>query len=232
MISPPQTHHTTVKSVYYDSSCNNNRNAIEEELEVLYDAYYEELEQYANHQQRYVNSGGTIPPPPGPGPFPGSVELDKNGAVVSPIPTGANGKRRGGKHRQQPPSINGRKALPTAHHDPLHHHHHHHHHHDGSGFEDEDGEDYGEEDEYEDEDEDEEEEEEEEEEEDDDLDDDRGVLNGRGKTARQTPAGRRSVVGKARRGMNGVKRDGFNLTSLAVSGEFIFFSVMSFGKTS
>lgn len=59
-----------------------HRHAIEEELEVLYDAYYEELERYANYQQRYVSSGGTIPPPPGPGPFPGSVELDKNGAVV------------------------------------------------------------------------------------------------------------------------------------------------------
>ena len=57
------------------------RNAIEEELEVLYDAYYEELEQYANYQQRYAISGGTMPPPPGPGPFPGSVELDKNGLV-------------------------------------------------------------------------------------------------------------------------------------------------------
>jgi hypothetical protein len=29
-----------------------NRNAIEDELELLYDAYYEELEQYANHQQQ------------------------------------------------------------------------------------------------------------------------------------------------------------------------------------
>ena len=56
------------------------RNAIEEELEVLYDAYYEELEQYANYQQRYASSGGTLPPPPGPGPFPGSVELDKDGS--------------------------------------------------------------------------------------------------------------------------------------------------------
>ncbi|KAJ3738673.1 salt tolerance down-regulator-domain-containing protein [Lentinula detonsa] len=62
--------------------CGRKRNAIEEELEVLYDAYYDELEQYANYQQRYVSSGGTIPPPPGPGPFPGSVELDKNGAVI------------------------------------------------------------------------------------------------------------------------------------------------------
>ena len=70
---------------------NRNRNAIEDELEVLYDAYYEELEQYANYQQRYVSSGGTLPPPPGPGPFPGSVELDKNGAVV-------------GHHKLQPPS--------------------------------------------------------------------------------------------------------------------------------
>ncbi len=31
--------------------CGRKRTAIEEELEVLYDAYYEELEQYANHQQ-------------------------------------------------------------------------------------------------------------------------------------------------------------------------------------
>lgn len=60
------------------------RNAIEEELEVLYDAYYEELEQYANYQQRYASSGGTLPPPPGPGPFPGSVELDKDGLPVGP----------------------------------------------------------------------------------------------------------------------------------------------------
>jgi hypothetical protein len=49
-------------------------------------------------------------------------------------------------------------------------------------------------------------------------------MNGRGKTAGQTPAGRGGVVGKGRRGMNGIKRDGFNLTSLAVSGEFILAS--------
>ena len=58
------------------------RHAIEEELEVLYDAYYEELEHYAHIQQQYTSSGGTITPPPGPGPFPGSVELDKNGLIV------------------------------------------------------------------------------------------------------------------------------------------------------
>ncbi|KAI5998437.1 salt tolerance down-regulator-domain-containing protein [Pisolithus marmoratus] len=62
--------------------CGRKRHAIEEELVVLYDAYYEELERYANHQQRYLSSGGTIPPPPGPGPFPGSVELDRNGVVI------------------------------------------------------------------------------------------------------------------------------------------------------
>lgn len=60
-----------------------NRNAIEEELEVLYDAYYEELEQYANHQQQFLVSGGKITPPPGPGPFPGSVALDSHGALVT-----------------------------------------------------------------------------------------------------------------------------------------------------
>ncbi|CCJ31095.1 unnamed protein product, partial [Pneumocystis jirovecii] len=35
------------------SVCDRKRIAIEEELEVLYDAYYEELEQYANQQQRF-----------------------------------------------------------------------------------------------------------------------------------------------------------------------------------
>lgn len=65
-------------------STSSNRTAIEEELEVLYDAYYDELEQYANHQQEYAASGGTIPPPAGPGPFPGSVELDRNGALIRP----------------------------------------------------------------------------------------------------------------------------------------------------
>lgn len=42
--------------------CGRKRTAIEEELEVLYDAYYEELEQYANHQ----GDGGPPPmmPPP------------------------------------------------------------------------------------------------------------------------------------------------------------------------
>ena len=80
---------------------NRNRNAIEDELEVLYDAYYEELEQYANYQQRYVSSGGTLPPPPGPGPFPGSVELDKNGAVV-------------GHPKLQPPSSRPNSRKPTT----------------------------------------------------------------------------------------------------------------------
>ncbi|CAG8970742.1 hypothetical protein HYALB_00001524 [Hymenoscyphus albidus] len=37
--------------------CGRKRTAIEEELEVLYDAYYEELEQYAHHQ------GDGVPPP-------------------------------------------------------------------------------------------------------------------------------------------------------------------------
>lgn len=36
---------------FFFSSCP-SRTAIEDELEVLYDAYYEELEQYANHQQQ------------------------------------------------------------------------------------------------------------------------------------------------------------------------------------
>ena len=58
------------------------RSAIEDELEVLYDAYYEELEIYANQQQRYVAAPGSVPAPLGPGPFPGSVEFDSTGAVI------------------------------------------------------------------------------------------------------------------------------------------------------
>ncbi|KAL8768625.1 MAG: hypothetical protein Q9209_005184 [Squamulea sp. 1 TL-2023] len=40
--------------------CGRKRTAIEEELEVLYDAYYEELEQYANHQQISLVDGVPI----------------------------------------------------------------------------------------------------------------------------------------------------------------------------
>ena len=44
--------------------CGRKRTAIEEELEVLYDAYYEELEQYANHQQGTLEDGTPMMPPP------------------------------------------------------------------------------------------------------------------------------------------------------------------------
>lgn len=37
--------------------CGRKRTAIEEELEVLYDAYYEELEQFANHNQELSENG-------------------------------------------------------------------------------------------------------------------------------------------------------------------------------
>ena len=43
--------------------CGRKRVAIEEELEVLYDAYYEELESYANHQQVTSEDGTPIMPP-------------------------------------------------------------------------------------------------------------------------------------------------------------------------
>lgn len=44
------------------SVCGRKRTAIEEELEVLYDAYYKELEQFANHDEEL--SGRMMPPPP------------------------------------------------------------------------------------------------------------------------------------------------------------------------
>jgi len=67
------------------SVCGRKRTAIEEELEVLYDAYYEELEQYANQQQsKFVGSISPLPPnfsvrgpppPPQPlGPPPNRIE--------------------------------------------------------------------------------------------------------------------------------------------------------------
>ena len=43
--------------------CGRKRVAIEEELEVLYDAYYEELESYANHQQITSEDRSPIMPP-------------------------------------------------------------------------------------------------------------------------------------------------------------------------
>lgn len=43
--------------------CGRKRTAIEEELEVLYDAYYEELEQYANNQQILGEDGSIMAPP-------------------------------------------------------------------------------------------------------------------------------------------------------------------------
>ena len=42
--------------------CGRKRTAIEEELEVLYDAYYDELETYANHQHFGLDAT-TLPPP-------------------------------------------------------------------------------------------------------------------------------------------------------------------------
>ncbi|KAJ7123669.1 salt tolerance down-regulator-domain-containing protein [Mycena epipterygia] len=80
--------------------CGRKRNAIEEELQVLYDAYYEDLEQYALYQQQYLSSNRTLPPPPGPGPFPGSVEVDRNGTVVAGVgyPPAPHHRRPPGKN--------------------------------------------------------------------------------------------------------------------------------------
>ena len=45
------------------SVCGRKRTAIEEELEVLYDAYYEELEQFANHNHDLSNTSQMMPQP-------------------------------------------------------------------------------------------------------------------------------------------------------------------------
>ena len=162
------------------------RNAIEEELEVLYDAYYEELEQYANYQQRYISSGGTLPPPQGPGPFPGSVELDKNGAVISPQPPNAHR----GKNAVM---ANGRKPVKPA----------------ESEFEDDGEDDYPDDEGYEDEEEEEEEEEDEEEDEEDAEPEDEDDV----KQDRRTAAPRRRAANGAKaNGRDGLGNFGNNLT--------------------
>lgn len=43
--------------------CGRKRTAIEEELEVLYDAYYEELEQFANHNNQIANGNPVVSDP-------------------------------------------------------------------------------------------------------------------------------------------------------------------------
>ena len=194
------------------------RNAIEEELEVLYDAYYEELEQYANYQQRYVSSGGTIPPPPGPGPFPGSVELDKNGVVVSSAssPASARGKNRNRNQRQTQQVVpNGRKSLHQQPH--LHTH--------PQPKESEFDDDDPEEEEYEEEEEYDEEEDEEDEDEDEDEVEDVGDIQPKGKPtpvmpragARRPAAARGRNRGSAK--VNGsAKRDQLFGGGLAVTG--------------
>lgn len=58
------------------SVCGRKRTAIEEELEVLYDAYYQELEQFAHHNPHLATNPQLMPPPtasiPRPHPIPGS----------------------------------------------------------------------------------------------------------------------------------------------------------------
>ncbi|KZT54724.1 hypothetical protein CALCODRAFT_472945 [Calocera cornea HHB12733] len=87
--------------------CGRKRHAIESELESLYDQYYLELEQYAKKQEEYLQSGGALPPPPGPGPFPGSVELDKNGAPVLSHGAKAAAATRKALPQPRPPAVPG-----------------------------------------------------------------------------------------------------------------------------
>jgi hypothetical protein len=61
--------------------CGRKKVNIETELDVLYEQYYHDLERYTDHQ-RAAHSGVNYPPPPGAGPFPGSVELDPTGQLL------------------------------------------------------------------------------------------------------------------------------------------------------
>ena len=64
--------------------CGRKRTAIEEELEVLYDAYYEELEQYANHQH---HDGSPIGPPPGSYPTMPRIPLQQSAHAMNARPS-------------------------------------------------------------------------------------------------------------------------------------------------
>ena len=74
--------------------CGRKRTAIEEELEVLYDAYYEELEQYANHQQTRLDDGLPSLPPP-----------RRYGAAVGRLPHSDRLPPMGNAPRGQPPAL-------------------------------------------------------------------------------------------------------------------------------
>jgi hypothetical protein len=60
--------------------CGRKKVNIESELDHLYEQYYDELRHYAS-EQRAAATGRTNPPP-GAGPFPGSVEVDSTGQVT------------------------------------------------------------------------------------------------------------------------------------------------------
>lgn len=60
--------------------CGRKKVNIESELEQLYEQYYDELRHYAAEQRAAAN--GRQHPPPGAGPFPGSVEVDASGQVT------------------------------------------------------------------------------------------------------------------------------------------------------
>ncbi|SGY19944.1 BQ5605_C017g08397 [Microbotryum silenes-dioicae] len=114
--------------------CGRKRSAIEDELEQLYDTYYDELESYALHQQRYQTSApGTISPPPGPGPFPGSVDVAastpavpaqvarRTGAIVKPTRDHKNVRPAAKKKPPPPTAPNATNPHHQNHHDgPAH----------------------------------------------------------------------------------------------------------------
>lgn len=91
--------------------CGRKRTAIEEELEVLYDAYYEELEQYANNSQGTFENGAPIIPPPR------LYHHDIHSLDHHHTHTHSHSHSHPHSHH--------------AHH--MHHHHHHHHHHPSHG---------------------------------------------------------------------------------------------------
>ncbi|PKI85396.1 hypothetical protein MVES_000236 [Malassezia vespertilionis] len=62
--------------------CMRKRIAIDNKLDELYTLYYDALESHAQQYKKHIASNGEDQAPSGPGPFPGSVALDRNGGVL------------------------------------------------------------------------------------------------------------------------------------------------------
>lgn len=94
--------------------CGRKRNLIEQELEVLYNSYTTELETYAEKQRDFRDSNGKKSPPPGPGPFPGSIDPDVLSRAAATAPAAATAH-----HHHHPATTTATRKSSHSHHTPA-----------------------------------------------------------------------------------------------------------------